>query len=105
VAEIRPAEPEIVTWEWDVPKPLPETIGFLAIVSAPDDPVFEGQAPGAMTRQIEPLVRTNKRVLLRRTGTVAAAAAGRSWRWLKILGVVVGVGLVGWGLYEALDGD
>jgi hypothetical protein len=36
---------------------------------------------------------------------VAAAAAGRSWRWLKILGVVVGVGLVGWGLYEALDGD
>jgi hypothetical protein len=105
VAEIRPAEPEIVTWEWDVPKPLPETIGFLAIVSAPDDPVFEGQAPGAMTRQIEPLVRTNKRVLLRRTGTVAAAAAGRSWRWLKILGVVVGAGLVGWGLYEALDGD
>src|SRR4029453_13256713 len=58
VAEIRPGEPEVVMWEWDVPKPLPEMIGLLAIVSAPDDPVFEGQAPGAMTRQIEALART-----------------------------------------------
>jgi len=104
VASVRPAEPEVVLWTWNVPAKLPAKIGLLAIVTSPDDPVDEGQPLDAMERKLEPLVRNNKRVLLKTTDTVQAAVAssGRSWGWLKWVGLAAGVGVGAAVLYEEL---
>lgn len=103
VATVRPAEPEVVLWTWNVPAKLPAKIGLLAIVTSPDDPVEEGQPLDAVERKIDPLVRNNKRVLLKTTETVqAAVASGRSWGWLKWVGLAAGVGVGAAVLYEEL---
>jgi hypothetical protein len=103
LASVRPAEPEVVLWTWTVPPKLPAKIGLLAIVTSPDDPVDEGQPPGAMERKLEPLVRNNKRVLLKTTDTVqSAVTSGRSWRWLKWVGLAAVVGVGAGALYEEL---
>jgi len=103
IASVRPAEPEIVLWTWDVPAKIPAKLGLLAIVTSVDDPVDQGQPLDTMERRIDPLVRNNKRVLLKTTETVqAATSSGRSWRWLKWVGLAVGVGVGAAVLYEEL---
>ena len=103
VASVRPAEPQILLWTWSVPAKLSPKIGLLAIVTSPDDPVAEGQPVGAMERRIDPLVQNNKRVLLKTTDTVqAAVSSGRSWGWLKWVGLAASVGVGAVVLYEEL---
>jgi len=103
LAQVRPAEPEVVLWTWNVPAKLPAKIGLLAIVTSPDDPVDEGQPLDALERKVDPLVRNNKRVLLKTTETVqAAVSSGRSWGWLKWVGLAAGVGIGATVLYEEL---
>lgn len=103
LAQVRPAEPEVVLWTWNVPAKLPAKIGLLAIVTSPDDPVDEGQPLDALERKVDPLVRNNKRVLLKTTETVqAAVSSGRSWGWLKWVGLAAGVGIGAAVLYEEL---
>jgi len=103
VASVRPAEPEIVSWTWNVPAKLPSKIGLLAIVTSADDPVDEGQPLAALERKIDPLVRNNKRVLLKTSDTVqAAVSSGGAWRWLKWVGLAAGVGVGAAVLYEEL---
>jgi hypothetical protein len=103
VAEIRPAEPEVLTWEWDVPDTLPDQLGLLAIISGAEDDVFEGQSPGTMPLTIESVVQQNKRVLLKAVKTVARPGSSSCVKWLKRAGVVAAVGLVALALYEGLD--
>lgn len=104
IASLRPAEPEVVLWTWGVPAKMPATIGLLAIITSADDPVDQGQPLDAMERKLDPLVRNNKRVMLKTTETVQAAAAssGRSWGWLKWVGLAAGVGVGAALLYEEL---
>jgi photosystem II stability/assembly factor-like uncharacterized protein len=101
VAEVRPAEPEVIMLPWAIPKDLPDTIGVLAVISCGDDAVFEGVAPGAMPLVIEPLVRNNKRIVLRQMGTLKGASSN-FWKWAKRIGIVVGVGGAALLLYEDL---
>ena len=59
VAEIRPAEPSVVSWNWTVPHTPTSTVGLFAVVSNAQDPVNEAR------RTVEDVVRTNKHVALR----------------------------------------
>lgn len=103
IAEIRPAEPEVVTWEWDVPEDLGGVIGLLAVVTSADDPVFEGVSPSAMPLAIQDLVRANKRVALKRSRTIEAAGSGfwhKVLKGLEYAGIAVVAGAAIYGLYK-----
>ncbi|PYN44073.1 MAG: hypothetical protein DME00_25640, partial [Candidatus Rokuibacteriota bacterium] len=103
IAEIRPAEPEVVTWDWDVPKDLRDIVGILAVVTSADDPVFEGISPPAMPLAVADLVRQNKRVSFKKSDVINAAGTGIGHKILKVLeyaGIAVAAGAAVYGLYE-----
>lgn len=69
VAEIRPSEPRIVSWNWTVPHPPTSTVGVLAVVTNAQDPVNETR------RTVEDVVRTNKHVALKEISVGMPTAA------------------------------
>jgi hypothetical protein len=103
IAEIRPAEPEVVSWDWDVPNDLGDIIGILAIVTSADDPVFEGVSPSTMPLAVADLVRQNKRISLKQSKVIAAAGTNVWHKIIKVLeyaGIAVAAGAAVYGLYK-----
>lgn len=69
VAEIRPSEPRVVSWDWTVPHNPTSTVGLLAVVTNAQDPVNETR------RTVEDVVRTNKHVALKEISVGMPTAA------------------------------
>lgn len=82
VPEMRPAEPQVVTWDWTVPGVDESRLGLLAVVTNIQDPVNETR------RAVSEVVRTNKHVALWEVGVGRVGASTN-----VLLVVVIGLGV------------
>jgi hypothetical protein len=87
---LRPAEPQVLVWNWDVPSQMPKQIALLAIITSPDDSVFGESTPEGMERDVKFLARSRKHLLLRRTKVNPKAPSTSTWGpILRTAGLVV----------------
>jgi hypothetical protein len=61
IAELRPADPVILTFSWSPPLGSPDRIGILAAVTSPDDPVNETRL------DLASIIPNNKHIIVRET--------------------------------------
>jgi len=62
IATIPPGEPGVVSWDWDVPSDVADTLGLLSVVTVPEDPLNETRL------DVQAVATSNKRVALREIG-------------------------------------
>jgi photosystem II stability/assembly factor-like uncharacterized protein len=69
IAAIPPGEPGVATWDWDVPRDSADTLGLLAVITVPEDPVNETGL------NVQAVATSNKHVALREVGVNPSALA------------------------------
>jgi hypothetical protein len=85
IPELRPAEPVVLTFSW--PKQdLGNTVGMLAAITSPDDPIHETNL------SVASVVPTARRVLLKEMSVIKSGGGTSTGK--IVAGVIIAVGLV-----------
>jgi hypothetical protein len=85
IAKLRPAEPQVLRWDWDVPSSLEGTVGLLAVITGNEDPLAETRFDVGL------IARENNHIALREVG-VGISSVAIVISILSIIGLAVLVG-------------